>query len=105
MGAGSAAAARKAAPEIGPEAEESLDLGPEGPMGPVSATWINQGLEPGVRATVLSAASQSDALGQIVGGPIVGAVGTAWSIRAAMVTSGGILTPILLLYAFALRKV
>ena len=40
-----------------------------------------------------------DALGQIGGGPAVGAIGTAFSLRAALVTSGLILSPALWLYA------
>jgi hypothetical protein len=43
-----------------------------------------------------------DALGQIAGGPLVGAVGTA-SIRAAIVLTGAVLTPALFLYVRAAR--
>src|SRR5215211_2026376 len=47
--------------------------------------WLNQGLEPGVRATVISMGSQATALGQVAGGPAIGAVGTLSGIRAALV--------------------
>ena len=70
-----------------------------GTSDPLSTVWVNLSLEPGVRATVFSLVSQSDALGQIGGGPAVGALATARSIRAAIVTSGAILTPTLWLYA------
>jgi DHA3 family tetracycline resistance protein-like MFS transporter len=54
-----------------------------------------------VRATVFSVSSQVDAIGQISGGPLVGVIGNALSIRAALVTSGLMLSPVLPLYAIA----
>lgn len=71
---------------------------------PIYTAWVNQGLDPGVRATVLSMSSQANAFGQIAGGPLIGAVGTLLSIRAALVTSSVALTPILLLCARALER-
>jgi DHA3 family tetracycline resistance protein-like MFS transporter len=71
---------------------------------PVLTAWINQSLEPGTRATVLSMSSQTDALGQIAGGPILGWVGNAFSIRAAITTSGALLAPALLFLARTLRR-
>jgi DHA3 family tetracycline resistance protein-like MFS transporter len=65
---------------------------------PLKTAWINQHIETQVRATVLSTASQMDALGQMIGGPIVGAVGTLRSIRAALSTSGLMLLPALVFY-------
>jgi DHA3 family tetracycline resistance protein-like MFS transporter len=53
-----------------------------------------------VRATLFSATSQVDALGQIVGGPGVGAVGNV-SIRAALVLSALLLAPVVPLYRVA----
>lgn len=64
---------------------------------PLASTWLNQHLPSRVRATVLSIYGQSDALGQLAGGPVVGVVGLR-SLRAALVFSGIILTPALLLY-------
>jgi DHA3 family tetracycline resistance protein-like MFS transporter len=58
-----------------------------------------------VRATIISMRGQIDALGQIAGGPPVGAVGTLVSLRAALVTSCAILSPVLLLFAYAFRRV
>ncbi|HVL25913.1 MAG TPA: MFS transporter, partial [Thermomicrobiales bacterium] len=43
--------------------------------GPVQAAWMNRHLESSVRATVLSMEGQSNAIGQIVGGPPLGYVG------------------------------
>jgi len=65
---------------------------------PLKTAWINQHIETQLRATVLSTASQMDALGQMIGGPIVGAVGTLRSIRAALTTSGLMLLPALVFY-------
>jgi len=66
---------------------------------PVSSAWMNRQLEPGVRATVLSMESQVNAIGQVVGGPARGWVGSAYSIRAALLASAGVLTPVVALYA------
>jgi len=70
---------------------------------PLYLTWLNQGLEPGVRATVISMSSQANAFGQIAGGPVIGAVGTFGGIRAALTLAGLVLSPTLLLYARAIR--
>ncbi|HEX6542491.1 MAG TPA: hypothetical protein VF040_12105, partial [Ktedonobacterales bacterium] len=37
--------------------------------------------------------------GQIAGGPVIGAIGSLRSIRAALVATGVVLTPVLLLFA------
>jgi MFS transporter, DHA3 family, tetracycline resistance protein len=71
---------------------------------PVYATWLNQSIkDSSVRATVNSMANQADAIGQTAGGPVVGAIGRAVSLPAALVTSSLLLTPALALYARALR--
>jgi len=71
---------------------------------PLQTAWINQHVDSGVRATVISISNQADAIGQIAGGPVVGYVGVLASVRAALVVGGGILTPALLLYAQTLRR-
>ncbi|MCA1554139.1 MAG: MFS transporter, partial [Chloroflexi bacterium] len=58
---------------------------------PIYTAWVNQRLDSSVRATVISMSSQANALGQIAGGPLVGVIGTAWSIRAALVASAVLL--------------
>jgi DHA3 family tetracycline resistance protein-like MFS transporter len=63
--------------------------------------WVNQRLDSQVRATVISMSSQVDALGQIIGGPIVGAIGTLVSLRAALLSSAAILSPVLILFSRA----
>lgn len=71
---------------------------------PLYAAWFNLRIDdPRVRATMFSVSSQVDAIGQIGGGPVVGAIGNV-SIRAALVTSALILSPVLPLYAYAIRR-
>jgi MFS transporter, DHA3 family, tetracycline resistance protein len=62
--------------------------------------WLNQHLESGSRATVLSMSGQLDSFGQVLGGPIVGALATA-SLRAALFVTGATLAPALMLYVRA----
>jgi DHA3 family tetracycline resistance protein-like MFS transporter len=71
---------------------------------PLYVTWLNKNVaDSRVRATVNSIASQSDAVGEVAGGPAIGAVGTLVSLRAALVATGLLLTPAIALYARALR--
>jgi DHA3 family tetracycline resistance protein-like MFS transporter len=71
---------------------------------PVYATWLNRSItDSSVRATVNSIANQADAIGQTGGGPIVGVIGRALSLPAALVTSALFLTPTLALYGRAIR--
>jgi DHA3 family tetracycline resistance protein-like MFS transporter len=71
---------------------------------PLTTAWLNQNLEPDVRATVFSMNSQADALGQITAGPFLGAIASLVSIRAGIVVAGGVISPSLLLYGYTLRK-
>ena len=70
---------------------------------PVYLTWINEGLDPGVRATVISMSSQSGALGEASAGPVIGAIGNLFGVRPALTVAALILSPTLLLYARAIR--
>jgi DHA3 family tetracycline resistance protein-like MFS transporter len=71
---------------------------------PLYSAWLNRNIEDSsVRATVNSLVGQSDAIGEIAGGPAIGAVGTLSGMRAALVASGLLLTPALALYGRALR--
>jgi DHA3 family tetracycline resistance protein-like MFS transporter len=70
---------------------------------PIFRTWQIQRIDPSVRATVLSIDGQVNALGQIAGGPAVGAIGNV-SLRAALVVAGLALLPALLLFARARRQ-
>ena len=62
---------------------------------PLQAVWINQRLDSKVRATVHSMFGQVDAVGQMMGGPIVAAIAAVGSAVASLVTSGLLLTPAL----------
>jgi hypothetical protein len=64
---------------------------------PLFNAWQTRVIPSEVRATVLSALGQGDALGQVLGGPVVGAIGTAVSIRAAMVAASALHTAVLAL--------
>lgn len=72
---------------------------------PFWMTWIARSINSKVRATVISMMGQMNALGQIVGGPPIGYIGTVVSLRAALVGVSIILSPVLLLFAFAARKI
>ncbi|MFL6006557.1 MAG: MFS transporter [Gaiellaceae bacterium] len=73
-------------------------------MNPLWSIWLNQQItDSSVRATVLSMTGQADAVGQAAGGPVLGAIGNVWGIRAALATGALVLTPALGLYARALR--
>ena len=72
--------------------------------GPIYRAWLNRHVSSRVRATVLSMNGQADALGQFVGGPATGVIGTLLSLRAALVASGSMFTPALLLYSGRARQ-
>lgn len=69
---------------------------------PLASAWLNQHLESSVRATVFSMRSQGDAFGQILGGPLLGALATLVSLRVEMIVAALFLAPALYLYS---RKV
>jgi DHA3 family tetracycline resistance protein-like MFS transporter len=64
-------------------------------MEPLYSAWVNQKLDPGTRATVLSMSSQVDSIGQMGGGPVVALVASLYSVTAAIITSGLLLVPAL----------
>jgi len=72
-------------------------------VGPLYTAWVNQHTESSVRATVISMSSQIDALGQILGGPIVGAIGLALGIPVALTISAVILATALPLLIRTIR--
>ncbi len=60
---------------------------------PFYGAWIIPMIKPEVRATTLSAMGQADAIGQVIGGPAIGAIGTAVSLRAALLTGAALQAP------------
>ncbi len=75
-----------------------------GVTGPLIDTWINKHIESKVRATMLSMTAQLDAFGQMIGGPIVGALGNLRSIRAALTASAMLILPVVPLYGRTIRQ-
>ncbi|HEV2475597.1 MAG TPA: MFS transporter [Candidatus Dormibacteraeota bacterium] len=73
-------------------------------FGPVQRAWLNRSLDSANRATLLSVDGQADALGQIAGGPMIGAIGSGVSIRAALLASAALLGAALPLLARALTE-
>lgn len=71
---------------------------------PIFTAWLSKKIEPRVRATVLSMGSQVNALGQVIGGPIIGVVGVAYGLPTAFVVVGVALAPIVLLFGLTLRR-
>jgi DHA3 family tetracycline resistance protein-like MFS transporter len=65
---------------------------------PFFIAWVNRGLDPRTRATVLSTVSQANALGQVAGGPAFGVLATLATVRAALVTAAAVLAPTLPVY-------
>ncbi len=64
---------------------------------PLYSAWLNRSIPSDVRATVISMSGQSDAFGQILGGPIIGLIASN-SLRLAIVIAGLALAPVLLLF-------
>ena len=72
--------------------------------GPLYTTWLNEQItDSSVRATVLSISGQANAVGQAAGGPVLGAIGNVWGIRAALAGGAIVIAPALGLYARAIR--
>jgi len=71
---------------------------------PVYSTWLNSSIDDSsVRATVISMTNLGDSAGEWGGGPVLGVVGNAFGIRAALAASAAALSPALLLYTRALK--
>ena len=72
-------------------------------QGPLYDTWLNEQItDSSVRATVISLTGQSNAVGQAGGGPVLGAIGNVWGIRAALAVGAIAIAPALGLYARAI---
>jgi DHA3 family tetracycline resistance protein-like MFS transporter len=71
---------------------------------PLLDTWTNQHVDSSVRATVFSLRGQGDAIGQIAFGPVMGALATVSTIRAALVGVAVMLVAPLFLYILTARR-
>ena len=67
--------------------------------GPLLDAWRNRYVPSRVRATVLSLGGQLDAVGQMIGGPLLGALAFGLSLRAGFVASAIILLPVVIAFA------
>jgi len=73
--------------------------------GPLYTIWLNEQItDSSVRATVFSISGQADAIGQAAGGPVLGAIGNVWGIRAALLAGATALGPAAALLARASRS-
>jgi MFS transporter, DHA3 family, tetracycline resistance protein len=72
---------------------------------PLVTGWMVVRIDPQVRATALSARDMFDGGGQIIGGPIVGAIGNLASVRAALLAGAVALGPAIGLLVVAGRRV
>ncbi len=70
---------------------------------PIYSAWLNQSTEPQLRATMFSISGQSNALGQIAGGPLVGWIGARTSVRVSLFIGGAIMATAMPLLARTLR--
>lgn len=68
---------------------------------PLLRAWLNERVESRTRATVFSLQGQTDAFGQVAGGPALGWLATATSLRVAFVAAALLLGPAIALYARA----
>ena len=66
--------------------------------GPIQAAWLNRNLESGTRATVLSMNGQADAIGQVAGGPPLGALASWASIPVALLVAAVVQAPSVLAF-------
>jgi DHA3 family tetracycline resistance protein-like MFS transporter len=72
---------------------------------PLYTIWLNEQItDSSVRATVFSISGQADAIGQTAGGPVLGAIGNVWGIRAALLAGATALAPAAALYARAIGR-
>ncbi|GMA26028.1 hypothetical protein GCM10025864_37870 [Luteimicrobium album] len=60
---------------------------------PVQAAWLHRSIDSDTRATVASLTGQADALGQVVGGPPLGALASRTSVPLALLVSAAVYAP------------
>lgn len=67
--------------------------------GPLLTAWQNRFVPSRVRATVLSFGGQVDAVGQMIGGPLLGAVALGLSLRVGFLAAAAVLLPVVIVFA------
>ena len=71
---------------------------------PLLSAWQNRFVPSRVRATVLSFGGQIDAVGQMLGGPLLGALALGLSLRAGFVAAAFVLLPVVVIFAILGRS-
>ena len=72
---------------------------------PIYSAWLNEQIRDSrLRATILSTQGQVASLGEIFGGPLVGAVVWKGTVSLGLIASGVILSPVVFLYLLLWRK-
>jgi MFS transporter, DHA3 family, tetracycline resistance protein len=74
-------------------------------LDPLLSGWMVGRIQPSVRATALSAKDMFDSGGQILGGPVVGAIGTLASLRIALLAGAAALGPAAACITAASRRI
>jgi DHA3 family tetracycline resistance protein-like MFS transporter len=72
---------------------------------PFYRAYLSHSTDSEARATVFSMIGQANAIGQVGGGPVVGAVGSLVSIRVALALSGLFMSPVILFFRRLTRQV
>ena len=71
--------------------------------GPLLSAWQNRFVPSQVRATVLSFGGQMDAVGQMIGGPLLGAIALGLSLRTGFLAAAIVLLPVVIAFAVLAR--
>ncbi len=67
--------------------------------------WLTRQIAPEVRATVLSMWAQTNAIGQVVGGPLIGAIAVATTLPIGYASLAIFLIPVPILLTMTLREI
>ena len=62
---------------------------------PLMMAWMNQRLDPDVRATILSMTGQAESIGQVTGSLVIGLLANIFTVPLALFFCGGLLAPAL----------
>ena len=71
---------------------------------PIYRAWTNKHVNSQVRATVFSMSGQVNALGQIIGGPVIGIIASKVSVPFGIIITGVFLAPVIPLLAAMFRR-
>lgn len=75
-----------------------------GGLGAIYGPWVTKQIDRRVRATVLSMWGQMNALGQMIGGPLIGALATAATLPIGYAATALILLPVPFLFGVIRRR-